>query len=275
MSFDHTDAAALAALLRAAARAEILPRFRRLAPGAVREKAGPLDLVTDADEGSERIIGAGIAARWPGALVVGEEAAAADPALLARLAAAELAFVVDPLDGTFNFASGVPLFAVMAAAILRGRVVMAAIFDPMGDDTMLALAGQGAWVETPDGARTALHVAAADQPSRMTGAVSWQFLPEPLRSRVLGNLPKLAASWNYRCAGHEYRLAASGGCHLLLYHRLLPWDHAPGWLLHREAGGYSAQFDGKAYAPARTTGGLICAPDQAAWGTVREVLLGA
>ncbi|HVB66292.1 MAG TPA: inositol monophosphatase family protein, partial [Acetobacteraceae bacterium] len=131
MSFDRAEASALAALLRATARAEILPRFRRLAPGAVRQKSGPLDLVTDADEASERIIAAGIAARWPGALIVGEEATAADPTLLARLAEAELAFVVDPLDGTFNFAAGVPLFAVMAAAILRGRVVMAAIYDPM------------------------------------------------------------------------------------------------------------------------------------------------
>ena len=162
----------------------------------------------------------------------------------------------------------------MAAAIRRGRVEMAAIFDPMGDDTMLALAGQGAWVETPDGARAPLRVAAPDLPARMSGAVSWQFLPESLRSRLLGNLPKLAASWNYRCAGHEYRLAASGGCHVLMYHRLLPWDHAPGWLLHREAGGYSAQFDGGEYAPERITGGLICAPDRAAWDAVRATLLG-
>jgi fructose-1,6-bisphosphatase/inositol monophosphatase family enzyme len=274
MSFDRSDATALAALLRAAARADILPRFRHLGAGAIRTKSGPLDLVTDADEAAERFIAAGLAARWPGALIVGEEAAAADPSLLERLASADLAFVVDPVDGTFNFASGVPLFAVMAAAIRRGRVEMAAIFDPMGDDTALALAGQGAWIETPDGARAGLRVAAADLPARMTGSVSWQYLPEPMRSRLLPNLPKLAATWNYRCAGHEYRLAASGGCHVLLYHRLMPWDHAPGWLLHREAGGYSAQFDGAGYAPDHVDGGLICAPDRTAWSAVRAALLG-
>ena len=273
MSFDRGDATALAALMRDAARAEVLPRFRRLGAGAIRPKSGPLDLVTDADEAAERFITSGIAARWPGALVVGEEAAAAEPALLARLGAAELAFVVDPVDGTFNFAKGVPLFAVMAAAIRRGRVELAAIFDPMGDDTALALAGGGAWIETPAGARTALRVAAAAPPAEMTGAISWQFLPEPLRGRLLGNLPQLAATWNYRCAGHEYRLAASGGCHVLLYHRLLPWDHAPGWLLHREAGGHAAGFDGAEYSPDRITGGLICAPDRIAWAAVRAALL--
>lgn len=273
MIFDRADASALAALLRAAARAEIMPRFRRLEAGAVRQKSGPLDLVTDADTAAERAIAEGIAARWPGALVIGEEGAAADPSLLARLPAAELAFVVDPVDGTFNFATGVPLFAVMAAAVVRGRVAMAAIFDPMGDDTALAIAGAGAWVETPSGARTQLRVAAPAEPPSMAGVVSWQFMPEPLRTRVISRLPRLAATWNYRCAGHEYRLAASGGCHVLVYHRLLPWDHAPGWLLHREAGGFSAAFDGAEYSVARTAGGLLCAPDRAAWAATHAALL--
>ncbi len=107
----------------------------------------------------------------------------------------------------------------------------------------------------------------------MSGIASWLFLPEPLKSRVLANLPRVAATWSHRCAGHEYRLAASGGCDFLLYHRLLPWDHAPGWLLHREAGGYSVQFDGAPYSPNRTAAGLICTPDRASWEALRETLL--
>ncbi|MGC8477979.1 MAG: inositol monophosphatase family protein [Acetobacteraceae bacterium] len=270
--FAAADATALAALLRAAARAEVMPRFRHLAPGQIRAKSGPLDVVTEADTAAEAVIAAGLTARYPGALVVGEEAASADPALLARLAGAPLAFVVDPVDGTFNFAAGVPLFAVMAAAIVAGRVVMAAIHDPLGDDTALALAGGGAWVETPGGARRPLRVAAPAPVAAMTGVVSWQFVPEPLRGRMLSGLSGFAATWSYRCAGHEYRLAASGGCHVLSYHRLLPWDHAPGWLLHREAGGRSARYDGSEYTPAETGGGLLCAPDRACWEAARRQL---
>jgi fructose-1,6-bisphosphatase/inositol monophosphatase family enzyme len=97
-------------------------------------------------------------------------------------------------------------------------------------------------------------------------------LPEPLRQTVLGNLPKLGSSTWLRCSAHEYRLAAGGFCHVLFYNRLMPWDHAPGWLLHQEAGGYSAHFDGSPYLPAHTTGGLICAPDQASWQAVRDGL---
>ncbi|MDE2005063.1 MAG: inositol monophosphatase [Rhodospirillales bacterium] len=274
MRFTPADATALAALLRAAARAEILPRFRNLAPHAIRAKSGPLDLVTEADTAAEQAIAAGIAARWPGAPIVGEEAASADPTLVERLTGTGLSFVVDPVDGTFNFATGVPLFAVMAAALIDGHVAMAAIHDPLGDDTALALAGGGAWIEAPSGSRAPLRVAAPAAVAAMTGVVSWQFMPDPLRGRVLAGLPRLAATWNYRCAGHEYRLAASGGCHLLAYHRLLPWDHAPGWLIHAEAGDYSAAFDGAAYAPGRVSGGLLCAPDRVSWEAARAALLG-
>jgi hypothetical protein len=89
----------------------------------VRAKSGPLDLVTDADEAAERVITAGLQARFPGCVVVGEEATAADPSVLGRLAGADLAFVVDPVDGTANFAAGLPVFGCMAAAIIRGEIV--------------------------------------------------------------------------------------------------------------------------------------------------------
>lgn len=273
---DARAAAEVAALLRRAAREEIMPRFRRLAPGAVRAKSGPLDLVTDADEAAERAIAAGLAARFPGCLVVGEEASAADPGLLPRLRDAELAFVVDPVDGTANFAAGVPLFGCMAAAVVRGEVAAAWVHDPLGDDTAMALRGEGAWVADAEGRRAGdLRVAAPVPVARMLGAVSWTFLPPELKPRVTANLPRLAAVLNFRCAAHEYRLAAGGHVHLLLYNRLMPWDHAAGWLLHREAGGYAARFDGSAYSPLHTAGGLICAPDRANWEAARAALLGA
>jgi fructose-1,6-bisphosphatase/inositol monophosphatase family enzyme len=273
MTFTDTDLAALAATLQDAARAEIMPRFRRLDAVAVRHKTGPLDLVTDADEAAERAITAALRRRFPGCIVIGEEATSADPATLRSIADAELAFVVDPVDGTANFAAGLPLFGVMAAAIVRGAVVAAVIYDPVGDDTALALRGGGAWIAAPDGRRSALRVAAAQPVAAMAGNVSWRFMPEPQRSTVCGNLPLLGGSWDYRCAAHEYRMLAAGHCHFLVFNRLWPWDHAPGWLLHQEAGGFSARFDGSDYTPATHDGGLICAPDRASWAALRDVLL--
>jgi fructose-1,6-bisphosphatase/inositol monophosphatase family enzyme len=274
MTFTLSQLDSVADLLAAAARQEILPRFRNLAPGSVHTKTGPLDLVTEADVAAERVITAGLTRLFPGCVVVGEEATSADPTRLGALAGADLAFVVDPVDGTANFAAGLPLFGVMAAAIVRGEVVASVIHDPIGNDTALALRGEGAWIETPAGRRTDLHVAAPAAVEAMAGNVAWRFLPEPERSIVCANLPRLGGCWDYRCSAHEYRMVAAGHCHFLVFNRLYPWDHAPGWLLHQEAGGYSARLDGSPYDPTQVEGGLICAPDRASWAALRETLLG-
>src|SRR6195952_1659990 len=117
------DITVLADLLRRAAQAAILPRFRRLGSGDIRIKSEPTDLVTEADEQAERMIKAEAARLWPNAVFIGEESVAHEPALLDMLEGAELAIVVDPVDGTFNFASGVPAFGVMAAVVSKGETV--------------------------------------------------------------------------------------------------------------------------------------------------------
>jgi fructose-1,6-bisphosphatase/inositol monophosphatase family enzyme len=259
-------------VMREAAETEILPRFRQLGAGTVRMKTGPLDLVTDADEAAERLITAGIGRLFPGAVVVGEEATAADPDLLTRIADADLAFVVDPVDGTANFAAGLPLFGVMAAAMVRGEIVASVIHDPIGGDGALALRGEGAWMEQPSGARADLRVAEAAPLGQMTGAINWRYLPEPERARMLAALPRFATTWDYRNAAHEYRLLAQGFAHVALFARMMPWDHAPGWLIHREAGGYSARLDGSPYTPTETRGGIILAPDRDSWEAVRGLM---
>ena len=271
-AFSRRDLAELSLLLRVTARAEIMPRFRHLDAADVRTKSGPLDLVTDADVAAERVITDALHTLFPGCVVVGEEAASADKSGLGRLEGADLAFVVDPVDGTANFAAGLPLFGCMAAAIVHGEIVAAAIHDPVGDDTAMALRGEGAWIETPDGKRQSLKVAAPEEPKHMSGSVSWRFLPKEVRETVCGNLVKVAASFDFRCAAHQYRMMAAGHCHYMVFNRLLPWDHAPGWLLHREAGGYSARLDGTPYSPTDTKGGLICTPDEASFLALREAL---
>jgi fructose-1,6-bisphosphatase/inositol monophosphatase family enzyme len=267
------DLQTVAALLRDAGRDQIMPLFRNLSDGAVKMKTGPLDLVTEADEAAERSITAGLLREFPGCVVIGEEAASANPDLLKGLAGADLAFVVDPVDGTANFAAGLPLFGVMAAAFRKGEIVASVIHDPVGDDSALALRGEGAWIETPDGRRRDLRVAAPVPVEKMSGNVSWRFMPEARRFEVCARLPRLAACWDYRCSAHTYRMTAAGHGHFVFSYRLYPWDHAPGWLLHREAGGYSATFDGKPYDPTDVYSGLICAPDRDGWEAVRAALL--
>lgn len=273
MSFSEHDLHQVGAALALAARTEIMPRFGKLRTNQIRQKSSAIDVVTDADEAAERAISEALGAAFPGALVVGEEGTYRDPTVLQQLSTAELAFIVDPIDGTKNFVSNLPLFGVMAAATIRGEIVAGVIYDPVLRNWAYAVRGGGAWMEYEDGSRVALQVAKPAPVSAMEGMVATGFLPEPLRGTVLANLTKLAASANLRCAAHEYRLAVAGYCHVLLYNRLMPWDHAAGWILHREAGGYSAHFDGTAYQLSHLTGGLICTPDEASWHLVRSALL--
>lgn len=274
MIFTRQDHDRLAGILAEAGRREVMPRFRKLSAGEIREKRSATDLVTEADEAAERFIEAELARAFPGAVLIGEEAAAADPALIERLADAELAFVIDPIDGTFNYASDLPLFAVMAAAVIKGEVVAAVIHDPIVADSAMALRGEGAWLGGDDGRTRDLRVAPAAAPAQMTGMMSWQYFPEPLRSSLPGRTPAFANVCSLRCCGHEYRLAAGGNVHFLLYGRLNPWDHAPGSLIHAEAGGYVRMLDGQPYRPAKPTLGLLCAPDPQSWQDIHTILLG-
>ncbi|MGE8619031.1 MAG: inositol monophosphatase family protein [Achromobacter spanius] len=273
-TFSLEDTRKLAAVLAETALAEVMPRFRNLPEGSVRGKSSPRDLVTDADEAAERMIGARLAKLHPGAVLIGEEASARNPALLNMLVDADLAFLIDPIDGTRNYVAGLPLFGMMIAACHRGDVIAGVIYDPVNRDSALAVRGEGAWMEYDNGRRVPLTVAAPAPLEDMDGFISTGALPEPTRTTVNSHLSRLASTASLRCAAHEYRMLAAGHCHIALYNQLTAWDHAAGWLLHREAGGYAARFDGSPYKPTHRTGGLLYAPDAGSWHAARKALLG-
>jgi fructose-1,6-bisphosphatase/inositol monophosphatase family enzyme len=264
------DITVLADLLRRAAQTEILPRFRRLGSGDIRIKSEATDLVTEADEQAERMIKAEAARLWPDAVFIGEESVAADPSLLGTLNGAELAIVVDPVDGTFNFASGVPAFGVMAAVVAKGETVAGIIFDPMGDDWVMAEKGCGAWLRRPSGEAERLSVAMPVALEQMVGMASTGFVEKDKRAEIMGNLAKVRFVANYRCAAHEYRTFAGGHVHYLMYNKLMPWDHLAGTLIAQEAGGYAARFDGSPYLPHHVDGGLLITPDKESWELMRR-----
>jgi fructose-1,6-bisphosphatase/inositol monophosphatase family enzyme len=260
----------LCTILRDAARAEILPRFRRLDAGMVRTKTSAIDLVTEADEEAEKAITAALRAAESGLMVVGEEAVAADARLLDAALDADAVVYVDPVDGTANFAAGLPLFAVMAAVVRKGETVAGAIYDPMGDDVIVAEKGAGAFQVFSDGRRKRLAAAPPTSISQMVGTVSVNYLPLDRRAAVLANLIKVNAFGAYRCAGHEYRTAAVGAVHFVMYQKLMPWDHLAGALIMAEAGAHVARLDGSAYKPQHRDGGLLIAPDTEGWQALRR-----
>ena len=252
-------------IMRETAAEEIMPRFRKLEAGDISEKK-PGDLVTVADLAAEARLSAALGALLPGSNVVGEEMADADPSTLEALAGDAPSWIVDPVDGTQNFADGKPCFVVIVALCRGGETVAGWIHDPINDETAWAIAGEGAWI---GGER--LVVPETPPPGALRGTIT-----KPLRTRlearigppVNGVSPRFL---RYFCTGREYMDLARGRLHLGQYTRLKPWDHAAGVLIHGEAGGFGGLAPHAApYRPGAgiVSATLLLAPDRATWDTL-------
>lgn len=263
--FDNPrDAARCIEIVRAAATSEIMPRFRRLRPEDVRAKTTPDDLVTEADLAAEDAISEALARDFPEALVLGEEAVASDPGLLDRLPDAGLAFVIDPVDGTWNFASGLATFGVILAVVENGQTVMGLLYDPVLDDWVLAMKGQGAWFERPGEPKARrLALAGGGAVETATGLVTPFNFERSHRPRLAAQLTEFGRVDGYRCSCHEYRMLVQGRFRFGLSGQTKVWDHAAGALAVEEAGGHGRMLDGRPYAPGVTSGYLLVADDAA------------
>lgn len=261
-------------LMREAAEAEILPRFLALADHEVSEKSGPNDLVTIADIETEKYLTPKLAALIPGSNVIGEEAVEENRGLMDALEDDAPVWIIDPIDGTMNFSKGKEKFCVMVGLVQKDEIIGGWIYDPLGKKAICAERGGGAWLFSDDGEEDRrLSVSDAMPLGEMRGAISTRFLPEDMRNHVRENAnQKLASRSPLGCAGHEYMNLAQGFSEISLYWMNKPWDHVPGCLIHREAGGHNARFDGRDYRPSQLTGGILCAPDAESWQTVKSAL---
>lgn len=265
----------LLGLLRATARAEILPRYRALGHDDIASKTSASDLVTIADQGAEKMISAGIAKILPDAEIVGEEAVSENPNVLKRIGDSKLSVIIDPIDGTWNFAKGLPLFGVILAVVHRSETVFGALYDPVMDDATTARKGQGAFHVSRDGSRKQLHLSKPERKglADMIGAVPHCLYSPEERQRIATRFMAFERVLSYRCACHEYRILAEGSLDFSMSGPLKPWDHAAGELIYREAGGFAAMVDTMTpYRPDMTEGRLLLARSREAWREIHEAL---
>lgn len=256
----------IAAIIREIAQAEIVPRFRALAQEEIREKK-PGDFVTVADLATEKALTRRLGDAAPGSVVLGEEAAHEDPGRLRLLGEGAPVWVIDPVDGTANFARGAPGFGVIVARIEAASVVAGWIYDPLADVMVTAERGGGAW----SGGRR-LAVDAATEPPQMVGAAYGRTVAGPRASKALEASGRIARVENKGCSALEYVSVAQGITHFSLHSRSLPWDHAAGMLIVVEAGGVSSFLDGSAYDPRVADRAVLAAASPAARDTVRSVV---
>ncbi len=233
---------AVAAAIREACEKAILPHYRSLSPDQIMDKGGN-DPVTIADRESEALLSERLAALLPEAAIVGEEAVHADPALLNRLGDA-LCWIIDPIDGTRNYAAGKPPFGVLIALAQAGETIAGWLYDPLKDRLCHASRGDGAFIGDER------IVARGSGASLPIAAISLVFAEDEERARLIADVAP-----HYRlvdipyCAEEQYPRLALGENDVSFFSRTLPWDHAAGALWLNEAGGKVARLDGREYRP--------------------------
>ncbi|OIQ24189.1 MAG: inositol monophosphatase [Alphaproteobacteria bacterium MedPE-SWcel] len=256
MRLERDIETALIDMVRAAARAEILPRFRNLATGAIKAKSSAIDLVTDADIAAEDHITRAVDTILPGAVVIGEEAVSADASRLDQLPGAEIAVIVDPIDGTWNFANGLATFGVILSVTVRAQTVFGLLYDPVVDDWVEASLGGGAWFAAPDRQPEPLQVAPERPFAEATGFLPHYLFPKAEQPRLAHGMVTARRVNALCCSCHEYRVLAQGNADFVQTEGLNCWDHAAGVLAVTEAGGHAQLVDGRAYAPTIADGRL-------------------
>lgn len=258
--------AAVSALMRETAEKTLLKHYQKLSIGDVTDKAAD-DVVTIADTESEAMLAEGLAKILPDAVIVGEEAAHADPAIFERLSD-KLCWIIDPLDGTNNYAVGKPPFGILLALAEQGETVAGWIYDPLSGRLCTAHRGQGAWI---NGERFTSRVSGADKP---IAAISLVFVDKEKREALLEHIaPHYTLVDIPRCAAEQYPRIGLGTNDVSLFEKTLAWDHAAGVLFLNESGGKAARPDGSAYRVDRhLEPGLIGASSPALFDAMAERL---
>jgi fructose-1,6-bisphosphatase/inositol monophosphatase family enzyme len=251
---------------RNAARDQVLPRFRMLAAHEISTKSGPADLVTLADTLAEEQLKAEIGAGWPAALVVGEESVAGDATLRAAMATAEWAVVIDPVDGTWNYAKGLALFGMIIAVLHRGVPVYGLLYDPVLDDWIEAGTDLATRIVMAGHPARALAVSREERSGRINGYVPLGLFPKAAKTRIVTEFPDFARINSLRCSCHEYRMVAQGHAEFVLSGPVPhPWDHAAGVLAVQRAGGVARMLDGRDYHAGIAKGVVLSTGSQAVW----------
>lgn len=224
---------ALESLVRELAREEILPRYLKTA----RRRKADGSLFTEADMESQRRLVAALPKLMPGP-VLGEEMTAAAQAELWQNGHRGM-WCIDPIDGTTNFANGLPFFAVAVAYLLEHQPVLGVVYNPVTDESFYAAKGAGAFL---NGIELPLRSPASRLADAVAG-VDFKRISHHLGDE-LAVRPPYFSQRNFGSSALEWCFVAAGRLDVYLHGGQMLWDYAAGRLILQEAGGEFAALDG-------------------------------
>lgn len=235
MSDLHITLKTLQSLIKQHAAREIMPRYKQVAYSLKKDGS----LVTAADDAMQTAMIESLRALWPEYKLLGEEMTAQQQQALLDEDSAGL-WVLDPLDGTSNFASGVPIFSVSLALIKNSQVVLGMIYDPNRDEMFSAIRGEGAWLnEQPLQAATERELLA-----QCTAQIDFKRLSPAMRVCLAREHP-YASQRNFGSGALDWCWLAAARSQVYIHGGQKLWDYAAGQLILQEAGGFAATFEGE------------------------------
>jgi myo-inositol-1(or 4)-monophosphatase len=247
------DLQTLTQKIRDIAREEILPRFEHVGFSVKQDGS----LLTEADLATNRRIRDCLYEYWPGIAFLSEEMELAEQQQC--LSEAGALWCLDPLDGTSNFAAGIPLFAVSLALFQQGEVVLALTYDPVRDEMFSAQRGQGAWLN----GRPLRCQSSGFRLGNAVAIVDFKRLPVRLR-HALTEAPPYGSQRNLGSCVLEWAWMAANRGNLYLHGGMKLWDLAAGSLILAEAGGYACTLQGEpVFTAALEPRSVVVSPDRA------------
>ncbi|BAU50022.1 inositol monophosphatase [Sulfurifustis variabilis] len=242
----------LSELVRAAAREELLPRFADV----LRHIKHDGSVVTAADHAMQDRLQAELARRWPEYAFLGEEMSGADHERLIQDGAPGL-WCLDPLDGTTNYAAGLPFFGVSLALLVPDGPALGLVYDPLRDECFAARREAGARLNGAPLRATAR----APELRRCVAVVDFKRLPREL-ARELGAHPPYGSQRNFGACSLEWCWLAAERFHIYLHGGQKLWDYAAGSLILKEAGARAATLaDEEVFAFALAPRSVVAAVD--------------
>lgn len=200
---------------------------------------GEIDIVTEADRMSEEVLITEIDRRFPDHSILSEETVAIERGVRYR-------WIIDPLDGTTNYAHGFPLFCVSIALEKEGQIVTGVVYNPLSDELFVAGRGEGASL---DGARISISGTTQISESLLATGFPYDIRRDPNNNISYFSEMALKAQAIRRAGSAALDLAytAAGRFDGFWELKLHPWDTAAGWLLVCEAGGLVTDISGGPY----------------------------
>ncbi len=219
-------------IIKNAAQIKLLPYFANIE----RDYKADGSVITEADHQMQAVLQAELLALYPHTILLGEEMSADEQQKI--LAADKPVWCLDPLDGTNNFASGIPYFSVSLALIHKGSVVLGIVYDPVRDECFAANKEQGSTINGRE-----LKLSNSDLKLRQAIAIiDFKRLSSELATRLVTDIP-YASQRSFGSVALDWCWLAAGRCHLYLHGRSNIWDYAAGQYIFARAGGFSSTLE--------------------------------